>query len=295
MALYPNVGGFGSETFLGLNNPELMIECVRAYNDWLIEWISPDPRRFIPVMATPFWDVDAAVKEIHRCRELGHKAILFTSAPQDFGMPFIGDDHWNPIWSAAQDVDLPVSLHIGSGDFSDQLNNPSHFAAHGVAPTTVSTSMSIVLTNGIQLMDLVMSGVLPKNPNLKLVSVESGIGWLPFVKEALDHGFAYTRVATEKPEFTKKPSEYITEQVWSCTFFEEYAIHRMLDDIGENRVMFETDYPHPICLYGDEVRAKIDAAFSGLSESSRKKILFSNAAELYGVPEPDRTWQPPSQ
>ena len=54
MALYPNIGGFGSETFLGLGDPELMLACVRAYNDWLIEWISPDPRRFIPVMATPF-------------------------------------------------------------------------------------------------------------------------------------------------------------------------------------------------------------------------------------------------
>ena len=58
--------------------------------------------------------------------------------------------------------------------------------------------------------------------------------------------------------------------------------------------MFETDYPHPICLYGEEVREKIDAAFGGLSEASRKKILFSNAAELYGVPEPDRAWGGPS-
>lgn len=294
MALYPNVGGFGSETFLGLKDPELMLECVRAYNDWLIDWISPDPRRFIPVMATPFWDVEAAVKEIHRGRDLGHRAVLFTSAPQDFGMPFIGDDHWDPIWKAAQEVDLPISLHIGSGDFSDQLHNPAHFSAHGIAPTTVSTSMSILLTNGIQLMDVVMSGILPKNPDLRLVSVESGVGWIPFVKEALDHGFNYTRAYNEKPEFAKLPSEYILEQVWSCTLFEEYGIHTMLDDIGEDRVMFETDYPHPICLYGDEVREKIDAAFGGLSEASRKKILFSNAAELYGVPEPDRAWGGPS-
>ena len=128
MALYPNIGGFGSETFLGLDDPELMLACVRAYNDWLIEWIAPDPRRFIPVMATPFWDVEGAVAEIHRCRDLGHRAILFTSAPQDYDMPFLGDAHWNPIWTAAQDVDLPISLHIGSGDFQDQILNPGRFA-----------------------------------------------------------------------------------------------------------------------------------------------------------------------
>jgi predicted TIM-barrel fold metal-dependent hydrolase len=277
MALYPNIGGFGSETFLGLDDPELMLACVRAYNDWLIEWIAPDPRRFIPVMATPFWDVEAAVTEIYRCRDLGHRAILFTSAPQDFGMPLIGDVHWNPIWSAAQDVDLPISLHIGSGDFQDQLMNPARFAAHGIGPSTVSGSMSILISNAIQLMDVVMSGVLPRNPKLKIASVESGIGWLPFVKEALDHGFDYANVRKE--------------QVWACTFFEEFATHTALDEIGADRVMFETDYPHPICLYGDEVREKIDAAFGDLEADVREKILFGNAAELYDVEAPDRPWR----
>jgi predicted TIM-barrel fold metal-dependent hydrolase len=291
MALYPNIGGFGSETFLGLGNPELMLACVRAYNDWLIEWISPDPRRFIPVMATPFWDVDAAVDEIQRCKQLGHRAILFTSAPQDFDMPFLGDPHWNPIWDVAQDVDLPISLHIGSGDFQDQLMQPGRFAAHGISATTVSGSMSILLANAIQLMDVVMSGVLPRNPKLRLVSVESGIGWMPFVKEALNHGFHYANVSTERPEFTKPPGDYIREQVWACTFFEEFAANTFLDEVGTDRVLFETDYPHPICLYGDEVRPKIDAAFGNLPKDVQQKVLFDNAAELYEVVAPDRAWE----
>jgi predicted TIM-barrel fold metal-dependent hydrolase len=231
------------------------------------------------------------VAEIQRCRGLGHRAILFTSAPQDYGMPFIGDRHWNPIWDAAQDVDLPLSLHIGSGDFQEQLMNPARFAAHGIAPTTVSGSMSILLANAIQLMDLLMSGILPRNPRLRVVSVESGIGWLPFVREALDHGFDYANVRREKPEFTKRPGEYLREQVWACTFFEEFAVKHLLDEIGTDRVLFETDYPHPICLYGDGVRQKIDAAFGDLPQDVRQRILFSNAAELYGVGTPDRPWQ----
>ena len=206
-------------------------------------------------------------------------------------MPFLGDPHWNPVWSAAQEVDLPISLHIGSGDFQDQLMNPARFAAHGIGPTTVSGSMSILLANAIQLMDVMMSGVLPRNPRLRVVSVESGIGWLPFVKEALDHGFDYANVSTEKPEFKKRPGEYLREQLWACTFFEEFAAKNLLNEIGTNRVLFETDYPHPICLYGDDVRRKIDAAFGDLSQEVRSRILFSNAAELYGVEAPDRPWQ----
>jgi predicted TIM-barrel fold metal-dependent hydrolase len=290
MALYPNIGGFGSQFFLGLDDRELMLACVQAYNDWLLEWIAPDPRRFIPVMATPFWDVEAAVGEIQRCARNGHRAILFTSAPQDYGMPFIGDPHWNPIWQTAQDVDLPINFHIGSGDFQDQLLNPGRFAAHGIAPTIVSQSMSVLLVNAVQLMDVVMSGVLARNPRLRVVNVESGIGWLPFVKEALDHGFDYANVRGEKPEFTKRPSEYLREQVWSCTFFEELAAHRLLDQIGTDRVLFETDYPHPICLYGAQVREKIDAAFGDMPAEVQRRILFDNAAELYGVERPERPW-----
>ena len=151
--------------------------------------------------------------------------------------------------------------------------------------------MSILLTNAIQLMDVAMSGILPRNPKLRIVSVESGIGWLPFVKEALDHGFEYANVSTEKPEFTKRPSEYLREQVWGCTFFEEFPAKNFLEEIGSDRVLFETDYPHPICLYGSEVRTKIDAAFGDLSKEVRDRVLFGNAAELYGVEAPDRPWE----
>ncbi|MEM7411838.1 MAG: amidohydrolase family protein [Myxococcota bacterium] len=291
MGLYPNVGGFGSESFLGLQDPDLMIACVQAYNDWLIEWIEPDPRRFIPVMALPFWDVPAAVREIHRAHALGHRAILFTGAPQDFGMPLLGDAHWEPLWKAAQDVDLPISLHIGSGDIADDLNNPARFATHGIRATTVTQSMALLLHNAIQMMDIAMSGILPRNPQLRVVSVESGIGWIPFVKEALDHGFGYTDVPSEKPEFTRKPSEYLRDQVWACSFFEEFAARHLIEEIGVDRVLFETDYPHPICLYGN-VREKIDAAWGDHPDEIRRKVLFENAAALYQVPAPDRSWQP---
>jgi predicted TIM-barrel fold metal-dependent hydrolase len=291
MGLYPNIGGFGSESFLGLDDPELMLACVRAYNDWLIEWIDVDPRRFIPVMALPFWDVAASVAEIHRARDLGHRAILFTGAPQDFGMPLMGDPHWNPIWSAAQDVDLPISLHIGSGDIADDLIDTNRFAVHGIRASVVTQSMGVLLQNAIQMMDIVMSGILPRNPGLRIASIESGIGWIPFVKEAMDHGFEYTDVRGERPEFKRLPSEYMREQVWACSFFEEFAPRHMLDEIGADRVMFETDYPHPICLYGN-VREKIDAAWGDHPPEIQHRVLFDNAAELYGVPAPDRAWKP---
>ncbi len=102
-----------------------MLECVRAYNDFLAEWCSADPERLIPVMASPFWDVDAWVREIGRCALLGHKAVLACAQPQAWGEPLLADRHWDPVWSAAQEAELSISFHIGSGDLGDLRQDPA--------------------------------------------------------------------------------------------------------------------------------------------------------------------------
>jgi predicted TIM-barrel fold metal-dependent hydrolase len=281
---YPNVGGFGNQGFLGLGDPELMLACVRAYNDFLTEWCSEDARRLVPVMATPFWDVEAAVAEIERCAALGHKGILFSGEPQNLGMPLIGDRHWDPIWSAAQETGLPVSFHIGSSNFEEGFS-PERFAAHGIGATVARATVSLFLENGKQLVDLLLSGVLPRFPRLKVVSVESGIGFIPFVLEAVDYTFEYSQVRRDRPEFEMRPSEYFRRQVYGCWFFEELAPRHQLEQIGVDNVLFETDYPHPVCLYGN-VREKIEAGLAGQDEVVRRKLLWQNAAELYRIEEP---------
>ena len=122
--LYPNVGGFGSGVFLKLKEPELMLDCVRAYNDFLIDWCSADPNRLIPVAAMPFWDVNECVKEVERAVATGHKAILSCSQPDSWGEPSLADPYWNPFWAAVQAADVPISFHIGAGDLTDLFADP---------------------------------------------------------------------------------------------------------------------------------------------------------------------------
>ncbi len=285
MALYPNVGGFGSQAFLKLKDPELMLACVQAYNDFLIDWISPDPRRFVAIHATPFWDVEASVKEIERCAKLGHKGVLFSGEPQSHGMPILGSSHWDPLWSAAQACDLPVSFHIGAGTFDDGFT-PERMEVMGAGCMNGFTAISLFLDNGKQLTDLLFSGVLPRYPQLKFLSVESGIGFIPFILEAADYTFEYGNVRQQKPEFTMKPSDYFRRQVYGCYIFEEHAPRDLLDKIGVDNVLFETDYPHPVCLYGN-VREKIDAALGDKPPDVRHKVLWENAAKLYKIEKPD--------
>jgi predicted TIM-barrel fold metal-dependent hydrolase len=288
MAIYPNVGGFGNEAFLKLGDAELMLACVQAYNDWQLDWIEPDPRRFIPICATPFWDPEATAREIERCAARGHRGVLFTGEPQRFGQPVLADRRWDALWAAAQETGLPVSFHIGSGSLTEEFT-PEKMAAYGIGATNAKTTVSLFLENGKQLVDLLFSGVLARFPKLEVVSVESGIGFVPFILEAADYAFGYSQVRRERPEFTCLPSEYYRRQVYGCYFFEELAPQRLLDRIGEDRILFETDYPHPVCLYGN-VREKIDAGLRGQPERVKRKLLFENAARLYRVPRPDRPW-----
>ena len=288
MVMYPNVGGFGAQQFLKLADPELMLTCVQIYNDWQSEWASADARRLLPITSIPFWDVAAAAKEVRRCAAMGHKGILFTGEPQYYGLPLIGDPHWNPLWEAAVELDLPLSFHIGSGDMTEGLVK-ERIAAYGKMAAFTELAVDIFLRNGLQLNDLLMSGVLARYPRIKFVSVESGIGWIPFMLEALDYQFRGNSVAEEHPEFDRLPSEYFARNVYACYWFEQTAPRRLIDKIGADNVLFETDFPHPTSLYGDEVHSRIKGGLSDCEESVRRRILWENSQKLYKVTPPSAT------
>ena len=285
MVMYPNVGGFGNQQFLKLGDPELMLTCVQAYNDWQTEWASADARRLLPITSTPFWDVAAAVREVRRCAAMGHKGILFTGDPQSLGQPLLGDPHWNPLWEVAVELDLPISFHIGSGNMEDGLQRDK-MKAYGRMATFTELSVNVFLRNGMQLNDLLMSGVLARYPTIKFVSVESGIGWIPFVLEALDYQFKDNRVPEERPELDMLPSEYFARNVYACYWFEQTAPRRLIDKVGVDNILFETDFPHPTSLFGEEVHKRIQGGLADCEEAVRRKILWANGQKLYRVEAP---------
>lgn len=285
MVMYPNVGGFGSQEFLRLEDSDLKLTCVKVYNDWQTEWASADSRRLLPITSTPFWDVDASVEEIRRCHALGHRGILFTGDPQSLGQPLLGDPHWNPLWEVACELDQPISFHIGSGNMDGGLRRDK-VKTYGKMAAFAELSVDIFMRNGIQLSDLIISGVLARYPSIKFVSVESGIGWIPFALEALDYQFLGNRVPEERPDLDMLPSEYFARNIYACYWFEQIAPRRLIDKVGVDRIMFETDFPHPTSLYGDEVHDRIKNGLDDCEEEVRRKILWDNGEKLYRVEGP---------
>lgn len=284
--LYPNVGGFGSGGFLKLKDPQLMLECVRAYNDFLVDWCSADPRRLAPVAAMPFWDIDECVKEVHRAASIGHKSILACSEPQAFGHPRIADRHWDPFWAAISETGLPVSFHIGAGDLSDIIQDPAKL---GPRTAFARVSSGVFMMNMNCIGDLIFGGVCHRFPKLDMVSVESGVAWLPSFLEGCDWQWSNGQVRKEHPEYDLLPSEYFKRQIYGCFWFESACLPGAAELIGDN-LMWETDFPHPTCQHpgGPEgglathPRDYVNRVMGAMDEKKVARILHRTAARLYG-------------
>jgi len=283
--LYPNVGGFGSEKFLALDDAELKLWCVRAYNDFLLEWCSTDPGRLLPVLATPFWDVEATVAEITRGVEQGARGVLFTGEPQRYALPYLGDRHWDPMWAVTQEAGIPVHFHIGNAGELPEIMTPQRIAAHGHAATQTFAAVELFMKNGVQVVDLVSSGLCNRFPTLRFVSVESGMGWLPFALEAADYSYLGASRAGRTRGDDLLPSEVFRRQVYVTYWFEQIAPTHLLDVIPVDNVLFETDFPHTTCLYGN-IPETIERGLGHVADEVRQKILWGNAAALYRIEGP---------
>jgi predicted TIM-barrel fold metal-dependent hydrolase len=290
--LYPNVGGFGSQNFLGMSDPALKLACVRAYNDFLTEWASADAKRLLPVTALPFWDVKAAVAEIERCARLGHRSILFPSQPQDFGQPSLHDEHWDAVWSTAQDAALPVSFHIGGQALlgvkvgeDEIVLDPGQM---GVSARFTQVSALSFIGNAIGITELICGGVCHRFPKLNFVSVESGAGWIPTLVESLDWQWHNAGVAKEHPEFGMLPSEFFQRQVYGCFWFERDMLPAAARRFPNN-FMYETDFPHPTSMspgpatIAQHPRDYAAEALAGIPSDIAAKLLHDNAARVYHV------------
>jgi len=285
--LYPNVGGFGAGRFTELGEPQLMLECVRAYNDYLTEWTSADSNRLVPTMAIPFWDLQVTCSEIERALANGHKGIVMSSAPQTFGLPVLADHHWDPLWAVAQEAGLSINFHIGSGVNTSKQMAESEMLPAGRQANYAWNCVQFFLGNARTISTVIMSGICHRFPQLNFVSVESGIGWLPFLVEAMDWQWLNNGVAIDHPEWNLLPSEYFKRQVFGCFWFEEASALATIDVLGPDNFLFETDFPHPTSMSPGPASTAVapltyvESNFGNLPRDTLQKVLHDNAARLY--------------
>ncbi len=243
------------------------------------------PDRLIAITALPFWDVELAVAELHRCVANGHRAVNFCNQPQDYGQPPLAHPHWDPIWAAAQEAGVSVSFHVGGGSMGTQFDD---VAEMGWMTNFAKVSSLIFLDNIRCVTDLIFGGVCHRFPDLKLVSVESGVGWIPSMLETCDWQWRNGGVLDEHPEYDLLPSEYFRRQVYGCFWFEEASARDAIGRFPDN-ILYETDYPHPTCQHpgprtpAQRPRDYASRVLGDLADDVLAKVLHDNAAAVYGL------------
>ncbi len=273
--LFPQASGFGGGLFVtGYGSPELGLACIRAYNDYLIEeWTNVSPR-FVSQCLVPMWDVKEAVKEVRRAHEIGHKAVVWTSAPQNFDFPHFNEGYWDPLWATLQELEMPCALHIGSGGLNmDLWEGYTNFKRVSMISVAAITSMLGAISN------LLLSGVLDRFPKLNFISVESGLGFVPYLLETADHQYEAQHLWDEGMEM--RPSEYFRRQVLVNFWYETTGIE-LRHQIGIDNIMWEADFPHPTSTYPHSRKA-IETSLSGVPADEQKKMLETNATRVFGL------------
>jgi predicted TIM-barrel fold metal-dependent hydrolase len=274
--LYPTLG----LRLFGMDDAELQEACFRVYNDWLLDYCSVALDRLLGVACISAYNIDNAVAEMERTRKAGMVSAMIWQAPHP-DLPF-KSEHYNKLWAASQDLDMPISLHILTGhNYSkDGLGNTGQRAGveHYRGSVNLKTFDAI---NAF--FDLIFYGVLERYPKLRLVNVENEVGWIPFFLQQWD--YYYRRFgATNPPPITMKPSEYFFRQIY-VTFFDDASGGHNFDWWGTDNCMWSNDYPHPNSTWPHS-RDVIARDLGHLSADVRKKLVCDNVARLFDLKVP---------
>jgi predicted TIM-barrel fold metal-dependent hydrolase len=269
---FPSFPGFAGSTFFGMQDKELATLCVSAWNDFILdEWCAAAPGRMIPMVLVPYWDVDASAAEVQRTAAKGAKAISFTEAPHNLGLPSFHTDHWDPFLAAAQDADLPLCMHFGTGG--------APATAPG-APFAVAIAL-FGMNSEFTTVDLLLSQVFHKFPRLRVALSEGGIGWIPYVLERTDYTWErhrwYTGVNTEV-----RPSDLFRDHIFGCFIADEAGIDYR-DKIGVTNIMFEGDYPHSDSNFPHS-RKKLEESLADVPDDEARLIAEGNARRVFNFP-----------
>ena len=233
---FPTFPRFCGQTFYEDKDKELGLACVKANNDWMVEeWCAPSGGVNIPLCLIPLWDAELAAAETRRNAERGVRAIAFSEIPTRLELPSINTDYWDPLWQVCNDYGVTVCMHVGSSS-SNPVASPDSQAAVGVTLGFNNAMASLA--------DWLFSGNLIRFPKLKLAYSEGQIGWIPYVLERADTVWEMHDSWTHaKERIPVPPSTQYYGRIFGCFTADRHGL-RSLEEVGEDNICFETDYPH---------------------------------------------------
>ena len=280
--IYPNSIGLGGQNLVNtVQDHELVLLCVQLYNDALAETQEESNNRLLPMPLMPAWDIDLCIAEAERVAALGMRGVNMTSDPQDLGAPDLGDRAWDPFWETCTENQLPVHFHIGASVTAMTFYGSYPWPSHPMNTQLAIGGSLLFIGNARVVTNLILSGMFDRHPDLKMVSVESGVGWIPFILETLDYEMS-ENAPEELAALQKQPSEYFRSNLYATFWFENNRnkLPDLIEAVGEDSILFETDFPHPTCLYPKPLES-VAKKMATLPIETQRKIYGENAKKLY--------------
>jgi predicted TIM-barrel fold metal-dependent hydrolase len=263
--VFPTLGQY----FFPIDDYDFRWAMFQSYNDWLAEeFCGPEPDRFFGIAMLDPDDVDAAVAEMRRVKEMGLSGVML---PQDSldDNPYYGET-FDPLWAASVDLDLPINLHL--------LTSRKKMTG---GPTNMPTPGWILsLATGIQpiLIDLIAFGVFDRYPDLKLVSAENDAGWVAHLMQSAD--YSWQRILRlGGPRSEHPPSHYFHNNI-RTTFMRDRAAILTKDIVGAHTMMWGNDFPHSTSTW-PRSKEVLDELFGDQPQELRDAIVCDNVRELY--------------
>ena len=263
-----------------IRDTEVVNDCAAVFNDYCAEYCSHDPHRLVGSAMIPMHDPEWALKELQRVRKLGLRTtIINTDLPEKFP-PYRKRDY-DDFWSAAVDLDMPITLHLGTGETVDpfcfitpeeQEWGPKYFLA-------VFGDQQYALVN-----EFIFGGIFDRFPKLQLISGEYECSWFPYWFYRCKQMQGALGMAMNIPQVERTMEEYVAENLW-IAFTDDLYFDRAWDVIGEDRIMWGSDYPHPRNTFPNSHEI-IKRRLSGVPDRIVAKAAGLNCGRLFGLSMP---------
>jgi predicted TIM-barrel fold metal-dependent hydrolase len=268
MVLFPSMG-LAVPSF---EDPGFAQGFARLYNEYMCDWCKDAGGRLFPVAVVPIEDVSASIEILREAREKGCVCAL---VPPALGTRNLDHPDLDPFYAAAVELDVPLGVHGAPGIHLpkigvDRFDN--YIQVHCVSfPFDQMAAMTA----------LVSGGVLERHPRLRVAFLESGVGWVPYFLERM-HEHYESRGHWIENGWKRPPHEYLERgQIWVTCEPEERILPGVIDVLGDDFVMYASDYPHWDSSFPESTRPLRER--QDIGEASRRKILGENARRFFGI------------
>jgi predicted TIM-barrel fold metal-dependent hydrolase len=274
-----DIDGVAAEVMYGilgisrlLQDRQLLRVVYEIYNDWAAAFCKTHPNRFAALACIPNDDPEAAATELRRAAKIGLKGADFAVST---AVKPIWHRDWDPVWAAADETGIPVSFHT-TGYAMRRPDNDE--MAKEYSAQVRGTALTLFQIAGAEfLAGIVFSGALDRYPGMKFVLGECGASWIPYVLSRMDEEY---EDQFQDLNFKLKPSELWRRQGYT-TYQHETTIADMVHLVGEDNIIWGSDYPHPDGIWPDSLQV-IEEDLGRVHADVRRKIICENAAKLYG-------------